>query len=1180
MKKMGIIRAMTFVVASSLLVVTNSCVNQEYELSEDKLDLEMTVFQDGLSVPLGSTSKIMLKDLKDSLLAGVEDTTLLKYFTVGENGEYGVAVSGSMDLSDTLNNLLAQIEIPDVALSEKFSFSLNSVDVSDLSIDAAEYTYATALGSMVQVPDFPVIKPEPIAFKQSAGLYNYIPTDLTLEFPQVDENFDLAGLNEENVATLEAISKIYDSDKPLSIDQISSVGGISMDMDESFGTTQELSFSVDMPAGIKSVDEVVLSEKATICLRLELENSLFTSGTISPILTLNLSDLFDIEGASANGDVVVEFEIPASGKTLFETDLKIKSLNLYDENTGGLTLKKDAEISVGGTIAYSNMMTTINHLKSQGTKRMGINFEMEFVDFQIDDVKMSIETIPVEVPETTIELNQEITIPEQIEGVESITLSDDSNITLFVKSSNLPEGLDLLMSSLELQFPDVITVEGANEKGVLVYENVDLSKQFNPEIKILGINLPQKDNEGKIALNGVISVKAKVEAGGTVSSKALPSDEQNDLSVEVGVNAKLAINDYSVKISGFGYQMDDFSQKFEFDVTGMEQFGKITVVPQGEPEIVVDIMMPETGVQIVADPALVITFPKMLRFKELSQDYNYNEEAGTITLNGVLPPKIVLPLDCLVVSPEKNEETGKYMAGGEFKVSGGLAIPAGTLITKADISKFTSPDCVVGMTARIPEIKLGTLAMDEAYEMLIEKEFEVSMMSVDALPEQLVSIDRVEFDDVYFTMSLDASKLPDLGSTTLGLDFQVNLPDMIVMDSQNVSEDNVLTITGQLGEDGKVTVDPVKIVALDLSKIDFENLADLKETISITGKVVLDNIALDIEKWLGQTLEVGVDAGIRDIAISKVTGKVDLHVDPISTSVDLSSVSDLLNQGNLEITGVENLLSRLSLSADIETNVGVPMGAKMIITPYSDGSPVADSVWETELTLNHSQSAAEVMHTRYWISSLSEAADIYRPEGYTHIQLPLQQYLRDIPDSLNISIEAGTDPDKLCVIEPTQQYIVKAGYSAHIPFEFGDGASVTYRDTIPDLPEVVGQLLAMGDLVLTGSITNALPFEIDMKVNLLDSDGNKVPLDENASSQKIKGCGPAGEPVVTELYLGIQKKDGAEFKDVSAIEVEFKLATIGGVPLSDNCFVQASLQALIPNGVNVDVNELMNENEQ
>ena len=120
----------------------------------------------------------------------------------------------------------------------------------------------------------------------------------------------------------------------------------------------------------------------------------------------------------------------------------------------------------------------------------------------------------------------------------------------------------------------------------------------------------------------------------------------------------------------------------------------------------------------------------------------------------------------------------------------------------------------------------------------------------------------------------------------------------------------------------------------------------------------------------------------------------------------------------------------------------------------------------------------------------------------------------------------------------------------------------------------------MGDLVLTGDITSSLPLEIDMKVNLLDLDGNKIALDETASWQKIKGCTPDGEPAITELYLGIQKQDGVEVNGVSAIELEFNFATVAGVPLSDNCFLQASLQALVPNGVSVDLNELMTKKEE
>ena len=1174
---MGIIRAMTFVVASSLLVVTNSCVNQEYELSEDKLNLEMTVFQDGLSVPLGSTSRIMLKDVKDSLLAGLEDTTFLNYFTVGANGEYGAAISDRLDLSDTLNNLLAQIEIPDVPFSETFSFNLNTVDVSSLTIPESVYEYTEKIGGMISAPDFS-FSGFGTEFEVSAELYKYKPSAdvLKLDFPEISRGAEFAGLDNN----LDELPSFMLNDEPLPLEELLGNPLFPLDIQTSYGPlTSEVSFSIPLPKGIKSVEDIVLSDKARLRMSIELTNSLFTEGKITPSLSLDLSEIFHL--ASSDDDIIyAEFAIDADGKTPVEKEFYIESLVISDDDwdfvDGCLTLTKDIDLTMAGEISHSGIMTTTNHLKNQGTQKMGINFELEFVDFQVEDVRMTVEPISIEVPKKTVSFNQSLSLPEQIKGIDYVTLSDDSRISMSIEPANMLPGLELEMESLVLTFPEGIEVEGA-QNGVVTYKDVDLSKGFSSDVKIKGITLPTPVN-GEIILDKEVSVEAVVKAGGTIGSDDLPSTKDNDLSVKVNVEADFAIEDYSVEVTGYDYPVE-YSQDFKFDVTGLEEFGTISVIPQGEPEIVIEVVMPELGLQIVADPQdnLVIAFPKMLQFGSLPQEYNYDKNAGTITFKGQIPSRIVLPLDRLVVTPE--EEDGKYWAKGEFKVSGGIALEGGS-IDKDDVAALTDPACQVGMSARIPEIVMGTLAMDQAYEKRIEKSFEIGMLSSDQLPEQLVSIERIELEDVYFNLSLDASELPDLGSTKLSLEFDIDLPEMILLDSDNVKDGNVLTVKGELDEEGVLAIDPVKIVGLDLSTIDLKELEEFKEIVTIDGKVVLDDIALDVNDWLGKNLEVKVEGGIKDIAISKVTGKVDLHVDPIGASVDLSSVRDLLDQGNLEINGVENLLSRLTLSADIKTNIGIPMGAKMLVTPYSGGNPVEDAVWETEITLNHSQSADEVTHTRYWISSLEESKDIYRPEGFTHIHLPLQQYLSDIPDSLSISIEAGTDPNQLCIIEPIKKYIVEAEYSAHIPFEFGEGCSVTYRDTIPDLPDVVGQLLAMGDLVLTGEITSSLPLSIGMKVNLLDSEGNKVPLDETASTQEIKGCGPDGDPVVTELYLGLQKKDGAEVQDVSAIELEFNLATIGGVPLSDNCFLQASLQALIPNGVNIDVNELMNENEQ
>ena len=68
-------------------LVLSSCVNEKFTISEEKLDTEVQVFQEGLSIPLGSTDRIKLKDL----LSKLDEQTRDSYLEVLENGEIGRA---------------------------------------------------------------------------------------------------------------------------------------------------------------------------------------------------------------------------------------------------------------------------------------------------------------------------------------------------------------------------------------------------------------------------------------------------------------------------------------------------------------------------------------------------------------------------------------------------------------------------------------------------------------------------------------------------------------------------------------------------------------------------------------------------------------------------------------------------------------------------------------------------------------------------------------------------------------------------------------------------------------------------------------------------------------------------------------------------------------------------------
>lgn len=1186
MKKTRRIGVATVVAALSLLALFASCVNEKYQLSEDRINLEVTVFQDGLSVPLGSTARIMLKDLKDSLLNLVEDKSYLDYFSVGEDGAYALGLSGSMDLSDTMNNILAAINVPDIEVAEKFAFNLNSVDVSSLKVPASEYSYVEEIGDMISAPDFS-FKGLGADFEIAAGLYEYALSDdvLQLDFPKVDYEA-VIGL----IAAGSEIPSELLSDVPVSVDQLlgsSLVPGLNI-YDEFGPEDCHMSFSLPLPEGISSVEDVVLDEGAKIRVTVELINSIFTDGVITPYLDLDIHEIFHLTDEENEGHdpmtmdhILADFVLDAAGgegaKVVKEYSVKslVFSEDDWSVEDGCLTLHKEIDVRVLGSLGYEGVKTTTRHLAAQIGNKMKVKLHMEFVDFRAADVRMTFDPVTVEVPQETISFQHSFALPEQIGSIDHIALSEESKILISVVPKNVVPGLKMELESLRLTLPEGIEVEGAHD-GVLSYSEIDLSQGYAMDIRILDITLPQP-KDGKMELDKEVTVDAVVRVGGTVSSADFPENEEDDLMLDVAVKADLEIEDYSVTVTGYEYPVD-YSQEFEFDVTGMEEFGTLTVLPAGNPEILVDVVMPETGVRIVADPEddLVISFPHMLHFKDLPKEYNYDKAAGTITFKGDIPSQVRLPLDRLVLTPVK--EDGKYWAKGEFKVSGGIAVAAGS-VSKADVDALTAPGCAIGMTAIIPEIRMETLAMDKPYEKVIEREFEVSLLSADVLPSELAGIERVEFEDVYFTMELDASQLPDLGPTRLGLDFELKLPDIMILESDNLKDGNVLSVKGDLDKDGMIRLDPVKVVGLNMSGLDLDDPAQLKDTVSINGKVVLDDISLDIDEWLGKTLEVKVAAGIKDIVISKLYGQVDVGLPPMNSSVDLTVVKDLLVDDNIQVGGLENLLSRFNLMADIKSNIGIPMGGKMVITPYFAGEPDQNAVWSAEVNLDYTQSAADTTHTRLWLSPLEKSEDHYMPEGFEHIYFPFKDYVKSMPDSLKVFLDMGSDVSKVSVIEPTQKYLIDAAYAVNVPLEFGDGAYVTYRDTIPEIPEIVGQLLAYGDLLLTGQVTALLPFEISMKVNLLDSDGKRIQLDEASSAQQIIGCSPEGEPAVTDLQFGLKKKPGVEVKDVSAIELEFKVMTVSGVPLSDNCFIQASLQALVPDGVTVDAKELMNGGE-
>ena len=89
-----------------LAIGFSSCVNEEYD--PENINTEITIAGEGLSLPLGSTKQMTLKNL----LSSMNDDML----QVLEGGSYALRINDTLNLGNQLPDLKDMLDIPDVTM--------------------------------------------------------------------------------------------------------------------------------------------------------------------------------------------------------------------------------------------------------------------------------------------------------------------------------------------------------------------------------------------------------------------------------------------------------------------------------------------------------------------------------------------------------------------------------------------------------------------------------------------------------------------------------------------------------------------------------------------------------------------------------------------------------------------------------------------------------------------------------------------------------------------------------------------------------------------------------------------------------------------------------------------------------------------------------------------------------
>lgn len=132
-----------------------------------------------------------------------------------------------------------------------------------------------------------------------------------------------------------------------------------------------------------------------------------------------------------------------------------------------------------------------------------------------------------------------------------------------------------------------------------------------------------------------------------------------------------------------------------------------------------------------------------------------------------------------------------------------------------------------------------------------------------------------------------------------------------------------------------------------------------------------------------------------------------------------------------------------------------------------------------------------------------------------------------------------------------------------------------------EIPEMITELFVSGDIGVGGSVTNGLPLQFDLKLQLLDADGDEILFADAAKVQEIKPCALDGTPKVTELTVLKNMKVNAKASDIKTVRLLFTAtAAFPDAKFDEDSFLQGNLSALLPKGLSLDLEEVSRLEEE
>ena len=450
----------------------------------------------------------------------------------------------------------------------------------------------------------------------------------------------------------------------------------------------------------------------------------------------------------------------------------------------------------------------------------------------------------------------------------------------------------------------------------------------------------------------------------------------------------------------------------------------------------------------------------------------------------------------------------------------------------------------------------------------------------------------IPFTDVVYELEIDQNNLPELIGdiayanvrSKIGVDFSydqstlpikkiilakestITFPEWVILGVPSSMFNKLNDHTVELANDFSITANGASIV-LPVQGLDFSKFPKgqgiiapghlhIDADIHLTGGIILDS---------SDCLSIGT---------FKPVISTNLYLDPINVEAirlsDINLGDEARSSHMIELGGIipqvlydEGLaLDFDDLSLKISHYNGLPFAGTVaaVIDTYKDEHPVRKYLLNFDLDYQLNTNENNIVN--YFTESGKNSS--IKVDG-------LNSILNPTPDKLYITTEitlddlaAHMDNEDYGYIVPGASYFFSGGYEFIAPLSFGSDFRLNIKEDITGFNLNIPSLdLAEAQLKL--NFVNALPFDIDLKGEAIDEDGNVLPHISVELSGEVKG-GTVSAPSVNPLVITFKNKGDLK---IDGVRLNMNASTSSdNAALNKNQFIQfKDMRLSLPKGI-------------